>query len=132
MCIRDRAYVRVKGDVQLDKYAGEIVIMSRNIVKAERPPIRMDTSEEKRVELHLHTTMSSMDAVTSMKEYVKRAAKWGHKAIAVTDHGVVQAYPEAMDAAEANKIKVIYGVEAYLIDDLGEVVTNSRGQDRCV
>lgn len=123
------AYVRVKGDVQLDKYAGEIVIMSRNIVKAERPPIRMDTSEEKRVELHLHTTMSSMDAVTSMKEYVKRAAKWGHKAIAVTDHGVVQAYPEAMDAAEANKIKVIYGVEAYLIDDLGEVVTNSRGQD---
>ena len=69
-----------------------------------------------------------MDAVTGMKEYVKRAAKWGHKAIAVTDHGVVQAYPEAMDAAEANNIKVIYGVEAYLIDDLGEVVTNPKGQ----
>ena len=122
------AYVRVKGDVQFDKYAGEIIIMSRNIVKADRPSSRMDTSEEKRVELHLHTTMSSMDAVTSMKEYVKRAAKWGHKAIAVTDHGVVQAYPEAMDAAAANNIKVIYGVEAYLIDDLGEVVINSRGQ----
>lgn len=122
------AYVRVKGEVQFDKYAKEIIIMSRNIVKAERPPIRMDTSEEKRVELHLHTTMSTMDAVTSMKTYVKRAAKWGHKAIAVTDHGVVQAYPEAMDAAEANGIKVIYGVEAYLIDDLGEVVTSAKGQ----
>ena len=122
------AYVKVKGEVQYDKYAKEIVIMSRNIVKADRPPARMDTSEEKRVELHLHTTMSTMDAVTGMKEYVKRAAKWGHKAIAVTDHGVVQAYPEAMDAAEANNIKVIYGVEAYLIDDLGEVVTNPKGQ----
>ncbi len=122
------AYVRVKGDVQFDKYAKEIIIMSRNIVKAQRPPARMDNSDEKRVELHLHTTMSTMDAVTSMKEYVKRAAKWGHKAIAVTDHGVVQAYPEAMDAAEANNIKVIYGMEAYLIDDLGEVVFNGRGQ----
>ena len=122
------AYVKVKGEVQYDKYTKEIVIMSRNIVKADRPPARMDTSEEKRVELHLHTTMSTMDAVTGMKEYVKRAAKWGHKAIAVTDHGVVQAYPEAMDAAEANNIKVIYGVEAYLIDDLGEVVTNPKGQ----
>lgn len=122
------AYVKVKGEVQYDKYAKEIVIMSRNIIKADRPPARMDTSEEKRVELHLHTTMSTMDAVTGMKEYVKRAAKWGHKAIAVTDHGVVQAYPEAMDAAEANNIKVIYGVEAYLIDDLGEVVTNPKGQ----
>ncbi|MDD5945223.1 MAG: PolC-type DNA polymerase III [Clostridia bacterium] len=122
------AYVRVKGEVQFDKYAKEIIIMSRNIVKAQRPPERMDNSEEKRVELHLHTTMSTMDAVTSMKTYVKRAAKWGHTAIAVTDHGVVQAYPEAMDAAEANNIKVIYGVEAYLIDDLGEVVVNSHGQ----
>lgn len=122
------AYVRVKGEVQFDKYAKEIIIMSRGIVKADRPPARTDKSEEKRVELHLHTTMSAMDAVTGVKEYIKRAAKWGHKAIAITDHGVVQAYPDAMDAAEANKIKVIYGVEAYLIDDLGEVVINSHGQ----
>lgn len=122
------AYVRVKGEVQFDKYAKEIIIMSREIVMADRPPARTDKSEEKRVELHLHTTMSAMDAVTGVKEYIKRAAKWGHKAIAITDHGVVQAYPDAMDAAEANKIKVIYGVEAYLIDDLGEVVINSHGQ----
>ena len=122
------AYVRVKGEVQFDKYAKEIIIMSRSIVKADRPPARTDESDEKRVELHLHTTMSAMDAVTGVKEYIKRAAKWGHKAIAITDHGVVQAYPDAMDAAEANKIKVIYGVEAYLIDDLGEVVINSHGQ----
>ncbi|MCD8036472.1 MAG: PolC-type DNA polymerase III [Clostridiales bacterium] len=123
------AYVRVKGEVQFDKYAKELIIMSRNIAKAERPPIRMDTSNEKRVELHLHTNMSTMDAVTSVKDYIKRAAKWGHKAIAVTDHGVVQAFPDAMDAAAANDIKVIYGVEAYLIDDLGEVVINGKGQD---
>lgn len=122
------AYVRVKGEVQFDKYAKEIIIMSRSIVKADRPPARTDKSDEKRVELHLHTTMSAMDAVTGVKEYIKRAAKWGHRAIAITDHGVVQAYPDAMDAAEANKIKVIYGVEAYLIDDLGEVVINSHGQ----
>ena len=123
------AYVKVKGDVQADKYNNnELLIMTRDIEKAERPPERMDNSEEKRVELHLHTTMSAMDAVTDVKEYIKRAIKWGHKAIAVTDHGVVQAYPFAMDAADGKDIKVIYGVEGYLIDDLGEVVTYNRGQ----
>lgn len=122
------AYVRLKGEVQFDKYAKEIIIMTRDIEKAARPPERMDNSEEKRVELHLHTTMSTMDAVTDVKDYIKRATKWGHNAIAITDHGVVQAYPFAMDAAEGKDIKIIYGVEAYLIDDLGEVVFNSRGQ----
>lgn len=122
------AFVRVKGEVQFDKYAKEIIIMSRDIEKADRPPERMDNSEEKRVELHLHTTMSTMDAVTDVKDYIKRAIKWGHKSIAVTDHGVVQAYPFAMDAADGKDIKVIYGVEAYLVDDLGEVVFNNRGQ----
>lgn len=122
------SYARVKGEVQFDKYVKEIIIMTRDIEKAERPPERSDISEEKRVELHLHTTMSTMDAVTDVKDYIKRAIKWGHKAIAVTDHGVVQAYPFAMDAADGKDIKVIYGIEAYLIDDLGEVVFNNRGQ----
>ena len=77
----------------------------------------MDTAEEKRVELHLHTTYECYGWNYSSTKLVERAAKWGHTAIAITDHGVVQAFPEAMDAAKKHKIKVIYGVEGYLVDD---------------
>lgn len=86
----------------------------------------MDTAEEKRVELHMHTTMSSMDAVTAASKIVERAAKFGHKAVAITDHGVVQAFPDAQIAAKKNNIKVIYGVEGYLADNGTPIVINGH------
>ena len=126
--IKKGKYLRVQGEVQFDKYTKEIDIMAKNIMVAAAPPPRMDDAEEKRVELHLHTQMSSMDGVTPVKKYIERAIAWGHKAIAITDHGVVQAFPDAMNAIGKSDLKVIYGVEAYLIDDLGSVVTMPRGQ----
>lgn len=107
--------VLIKGGVQFDKYAGENVINVDAISTVEKiPPI--DNAEVKRVELHLHTKMSMMDAVSDAKALVNKAIAWGHSAIAITDHGVVQAYPEAAKAA-GDKIKIIYGMEGYLVDD---------------
>ncbi len=118
-------YVRIRGKAQYDSYAKEVGIMAQDIMKAT-PKVRMDTSEEKRVELHAHTTMSALDATTPAKALVGTAADWGHRAIAITDHGVVQAFPEAMDAQKAaNKagkdIKVLYGVECYLMGDSAKI-----------
>lgn len=121
--------VRVRGNLQFDTYSKEMNIMARAIMEIDdfRKP-RKDTSTVKRVELHAHTQMSDMDSVVSAKALVNRAAEWGHKAIAITDHGVVQAFPEAFHAAHGKDIKVIYGVEAYLVDDLKSIVTNPQGQ----
>ena len=99
--------------------------MARDINKLTKIE-RMDTAEEKRVELHMHTTMSSMDAVTAASKIVERAAKFGHKAVAITDHGVVQAFPDAQIAAKKNNIKVIYGVEGYLADNGTPIVINGH------
>lgn len=99
--------------------------MAKDIVKTTKIE-KMDISEEKRVELHMHSQMSSMDGMTPVSELVKRAAKWGgHKAVAITDHGVVQAYPDAMNAAKKSNIKVIYGIEAYLVDDGVPIVSKT-------
>lgn len=107
--------VIVKGSIQHDRYANENIFNVDAISTVEKmPPI--DNAETKRVELHLHTKMSMMDAVSDAKALVKRAIDWGHSAIAITDHGVVQAYPEAAKAA-GDKIKIIYGMEGYLVDD---------------
>lgn len=90
---------------------------------------RMDNSTRKRVELHCHTKMSDMDGVSDVKDIIKRAKKWGHKALAITDHGCVQAFPDANHALDhGDDFKVIYGVEGYLVDDLKEIVTNDKGQ----
>lgn len=116
----------VQGDVEYDKYAGELVVNARSIGTAQKVKV-VDNAEKKRVELHMHTNMSQMDAVTSAGDLVNRAYQWGHKAVAITDHGVAQAFPDAMKAADKinkdeEKIKIIYGVEAYFIDDLVESV----------
>ena len=120
------AGVLLRGNMQFDNFLKETVMMVDDIMPAELPK-RMDTAEEKRVELHLHTNMSTMDAVSSVSDLIARAAQWGHTAMAVTDHGVVQAYPEAYNAAKKNHIKLIPGVEAYLTDDEA-IVENARGQ----
>lgn len=116
----------VQGDVEYDKYAGELVVNARSIGTAQKVKV-VDNAEKKRVELHMHTNMSQMDAVTSAGDLVNRAYQWGHKAVAITDHGVAQAFPDAMKAADKinkdeEKIKIIYGVEAYFMDDLVESV----------
>lgn len=108
--------VRVRGDVVYDKFIRENIIMITDVMKIEKVD-KEDLYENKRVELHLHTQMSAMDGTSSIADLVKTASRWGHKAIAVTDHGVVQAFPEAMDAGKKYGIKVIYGMEGYLVDD---------------
>jgi DNA polymerase-3 subunit alpha (Gram-positive type) len=117
----------IKGDVEYDKYDHEIVMRPRGLAAVKQLKVE-DKAPVKRVELHLHTCMSSMDGVNSAEDLVRRAAEWGHPAIAITDHGVVQSFPDAMNAAADMKkaghpIKVIYGMEAYFVNDLVPAVT---------
>ena len=144
------AFVKLKGMAMVDKFDGELTIGSIvGIMKIKDfTTSRMDHSVHKRVELHCHTKMSDMDGVSEAKDIVKRAYKWGHPAIAITDHGVTQSFPDAnhvwedlwraekakrKEAGDENPdkndfFKVIYGVEAYLVDDLNNIVTNENGQ----
>lgn len=108
----------VSGTLGFNRYDGELTLEPTGILRAEKE-VRLDTSDEKRVELHLHTKMSAMDATTDTEAVIRRAIDWGHPAIAITDHGVVQSFPDAMKAA-GDKIKVIYGVEGYYINDIDD------------
>ena len=110
------AHVKVYGITAYDMYVQDMVLKAQNIVKCKKK-IRMDNAEKKRVELHMHTNMSSMDGVSSAASLIERASDWGHPAVAITDHGVVQAFPEAMNATKGKDIKVIYGIEAYFINN---------------
>ncbi len=108
--------VRIQGMAQWDRFDNCVTIMADSIEKAEKHE-RVDTYPEKRVELHAHTKMSAMDGLNDVKRMIKTAEKWGHRAVAVTDHGVVQAFPDASHAAK--DIKILYGCEGYLLDDRG-------------
>jgi len=123
--LKEAKAVTVKGDTVYDQYEHEVTIKINNM-KIKEVSSRKDNSEVKRVELHAHTVMSAMDSVAKTDELIKTAAKWGHKAIAITDHGVVQAYPDAFDAGKKNEIKVIYGMEGYLMGDETKIVYNEK------
>lgn len=126
--LKEGLHCKVYGEVEIDRFTRELVITARSIVKLKKIE-RMDTAEEKRVELHAHTVMSSMDGVVAPSKLIARAAKWGHSAIAITDHGVAQAFPEAMDAGKKHNIKIIYGIEGYLVDDGVPIAWNCRGRN---
>ena len=138
--LKKGTYIKVKGITVLDKFDNDLVISSVNgIMKTTDFSVkRMDNSAEKRVELHCHTKLSDMDGVADAKSLIARCKEWGHTALAITDHGVVQGFTEAWHALqklegkfgfkEPFDFKVIYGVEAYLVDDLKEIVVRSRNQ----
>ncbi|MBE5961424.1 MAG: PolC-type DNA polymerase III, partial [Lachnospiraceae bacterium] len=148
--VKKGKFIRMKGMALLDKYDREIAITS--VVGIKKIPDfttkRVDSYDQKRVELHAHTMMSDMDAVVDTKELVKTAFEWGHPAVAITDHGVVQSFPEANHALNpkdykddpekmerCKNFKIIYGMEAYLVDDMKELVVGDKGQtldDPCV
>ena len=117
-------WVKVKGNVTYDNYEKEDVLTASTIEKIEVDEKIYDTAEVKRVELHTHTKMSNMDGVVDASAYIKQAIDWGHKAIAITDHGVTQAYPDANNASKGKDIKVIYGVEAYVIEEHNKHIIN--------
>ena len=126
--LSDGAYLRIQGRLELSFDGRELQMNPQNILRAQHAS-RQDNAPEKRVELHLHTQMSTMDALTDVGSVVKQAAAWGHPAIAITDHGTVQAFPKARDAAKG-KIKLLYGVEGYFVNNLDDRIAVHGPQDQ--
>ncbi len=132
--VKKGAFLKIKGVTTIDKYDGELTIGSVSGIRkiTDFTEGRQDTAPEKRVELHCHTKMSDMDGVSKVEDILKRAHDWGHKAVAITDHGVVQGFTEAhhylQGLDKSDPFKVIYGVEGYLVDDLQDVAVNEKGQ----
>ncbi len=132
--VKKGSTIIVKGKLSYDTFANDYCIMADSIVLTKRVK-KKDTAPKKRVELHMHTSMSTMDAVTPASELVKRSYEWGHPAVAITDHGVVQAFPEAMNTVESIKdenFKVIYGCEAYVVNDIDPIYIISKPDKRTV
>ena len=129
--LREGMWLRLRGRVEYDRFMNppELVLVPSDGVEIDPPPERTDDAPEKRVEFHLHTTMSTMDAVASAEDYIRTAAAWGHEAIAITDHANVQAFPEAYKAAKKYGIKLIYGMEANVVDDGVPIVVNAEDRD---
>ena len=130
--IKEAKGIKLSGKAGMDTFSNELTIMANTILTSTgiKREIRQDNAEVKRVELHMHTQMSQMDGVTPVKDLIKRAMKWGMKSIAITDHGVVQSFPDAhkMLGYDNPDMKVIYGVEAYLVPDKSDIVSNGKGQ----
>lgn len=126
--LKNGKWATVRGSYRYDDFKHEMMLMVADIMEAEKP-VRRDTAAEKRVELHLHTTFSTMDACATATDLIKQAAAWGHRAVAVTDHGVVQSFPEAFGAAKKAGIKLIPGCEGYLIEDSADVVKNAGDEE---
>jgi len=132
--LKKGAFVKIKGVTTIDKFDGELTIGSVTGIKksGDFTVSRQDLSPVKRVELHCHTKMSDMDGVSEVKEIVKRAHDWGHPAIAITDHGVVQSFPDANHYIETldkdDPFKILYGVEGYIVDDLTEIAVGAGGE----
>ena len=121
---KGNVWVKVRGEVRYDSYAHETVMIAREVEIIKGPAPRKDTSEIKRVELHTHSKMSAMDGIGTIEQYIKTVASWGHKAIAVTDHGNVQSFPEAQGASLQAGIKMIYGVEFNMVEPVLNIVYN--------
>ena len=129
--VAEGSFIKLHGITTIDRFDGELTIGSVSGIKKceDFTSKRVDNSPVKRVELHCHTKMSDMDGVSEVKDIIKRAKKWGMPALAVTDHGCVQAFPDANHALDkGDSFKVLYGVEGYLVDDMKEIVENSRNQ----
>ncbi len=118
-------YLKIEGHAQVDRFSGELMINVDCICEG-KPKVEVDNAPEKRVEMHLHTKMSTLDGVVDIKQLIARLSELGHDTVAITDHGVVQAFPEVADAARKAKIKVLYGLECYLFDDKSPIVRNAR------
>ncbi|MCR4440930.1 MAG: PolC-type DNA polymerase III [Peptococcaceae bacterium] len=116
-CLQENGWYLLRGPVRTDRYTQELTMIPADIMETA-VETRKDQATEKRTELHLHTKMSALDGLAEVHEVVKRAAQWGHEAIAITDHGVVQAFPEAYEAGLKNGLKIIYGLEGYLFDEV--------------
>ncbi|MGI5935909.1 MAG: PolC-type DNA polymerase III [Oscillospiraceae bacterium] len=127
--IKKGMYLTVQCMVAYNRYDEDISLEPKNIVLSQKPQ-RQDVAERKRVELHLHTRYSALEALCDPEEAVKRAAQWGHAAVAITDHGVAHAFPEAWNAAKKHGVKVIYGLEGYLINDVNEKLAVHGESDR--
>ncbi|MCL2811670.1 MAG: PolC-type DNA polymerase III, partial [Clostridia bacterium] len=126
--VRPGEWLTVRGECRYDTFSRALTLMASDIARAEKPPPRADNAPQKRIELHLHTQMSSMDGVASAMALIGQAAAWGHPAVAITDHGVTQAFPEAFAAAAKNGVKLIPGVEGYLVDE-GSLVERPSDRD---
>jgi len=127
--VSDGMWLRVQGKLALSFDGKDVQLQPVSIMRIQHQG-RKDTAPEKRVELHLHTQMSTMDAITDVGKVVAQAASWGHPAIAITDHGTVQAFPKARDAGKKGKIKILYGVEGYFVNNLDDRIAVHGEQDR--